>query len=290
MHRGSRLAPYTVPSSGLRAGHHGRVLECVINISEGRDASVIERIASAAGDRLLDVHTDPDHHRSVLTMIGMPAAQGVARAAVELLDLGGHRGAHPRLGVLDVVPFVALTGSPAAAVDARNAFSAWAGRELSLPCFRYGPERTLPQVRRGAFSVFAPDTGPPDPHPTAGAACVGARGLMLAYNLWLAEPDLALAKDLARSLRSGSVRALGLAVGDAVQVSMNLVAPDVTGPATVYDAVAARTAIERAELVGLAPRRVLDRVPARRWAELDLAEERTIEARLAAAGLRVELA
>ncbi|HUW02535.1 MAG TPA: hypothetical protein VMW08_09315 [Acidimicrobiales bacterium] len=262
------------------------MLECVINISEGRDLATVDQIASAAGDHLLDVHSDPDHHRSVLTVIGAPAARAVTEAAVGLLDLATHQGSHPRLGVVDVVPFVALTGAPAEAVEARNAFAAWAGRDLALPCFRYGPERTLPQVRRGAFAAIAPDTGPPQPHPTAGACCVGARGVMVAYNLWLADADRHMATELVRSIRSASVRALAIGVGTTVQVSTNLIAPDVTGPADVYDAVAARADIARAELVGLAPASVLARIPERRWAELDLAADRTIEARLDARAIK----
>jgi glutamate formiminotransferase len=262
------------------------MLECVVNISEGRDRSIVERIAEAAGQSLLDVHSDADHHRSVLTLIGPSAARAVTVAAVDHLDLTTHDGAHPRLGVVDVVPFVALSGPPAEAIEARNAFAAWAGRELGLPCFRYGPERSLPQIRRGAFTDFGPDTGPAEPHPTAGACCVGARGLMLAYNLWLAEPDLDLARRIVRSIRSATVRALAIEVGPTVQVSMNLIAPDVTGPADVYDAVAAHAPIARAELVGLAPAAVLARIPERRWDELDLAAGRTIEARLATRGIR----
>src|SRR5690606_8929667 len=120
--------------------------------------------------------------------------------------------------------------------------------------FVYGPERSLPEVRRRAFVDLAPDAGPPTPHPTAGAVAVGARPVLVAYNLWLAEPDLELARRLARELRSPEVRALGLAVGEEVQVSMNLVAPERVGPADVYDRVAGSTRIARAELVGLAPR------------------------------------
>ncbi len=153
-----------------------------------------------------------------------------------------------------------------------------------MPCFAYGPERTLPDVRRHAFRDLAPTTGPERPHPSAGAMAVGARPVLVAYNLWLAEPDLALAREVARELRSPQVRTLGLAVGDEVQVSMNLVDPLAVGPADVWDAVAARTGIARAELVGLVPRAVLDDVEPARWERLDLASERTIEARLAAVG------
>lgn len=258
------------------------MLECVVNVSEGRRPTVIAALSDAAGPDLLDLHSDPDHHRSVFTLVGEEAPRRLARAAVAALDLRVHQGAHPRLGVVDVVPFVPLGDtSLAAAVAARDRFCAWAAAELGLPCFAYGPERTLPEVRRDAFGPLAPTTGPAAPHPTAGAAAVGARPLLVAYNLWLAVPDLARARALARDLRSPAVRALGLAVGRDVQVSMNLVAPHEVGPAEVWDAVAARTAIARAELVGLAPAAVVEAVPRGRWAQLDLAEERTIEARLA---------
>lgn len=257
-----------------------------MNISEGRRPDVVADIAAEAGHHLLDVHTDPDHHRSVLTLVGTEPARAVARATVTRLDLRTHQGAHPRLGVLDLVPFVPLAGSDLGeAVAARDEFCDWAGTELSLPCFRYDAARTLPEVRRRAFDTLRPDTGPPTPHPTAGATAVGARTLLVAYNLWLAEPDLAQARALARELRGPAVRALGLGVGGHVQVSMNLVDPGRVGPAEVYDRVAARATIARAELVGLVPEAVRAAVPRRRWAELDLAGERTIEERLAACGL-----
>lgn len=258
----------------------GPVLECVVNISEGRDRSTIEAIAAAAGADLLDVHTDGDHNRSVLTLLGEDAPRSVTQAAVERLDISRHDGAHPRIGVVDVVPFVPLDGSTAAdAVAARDAFCAWAGTELALPCFRYGPERTLPDIRRGAFAPLEPDCGPLEPHPTAGAVAVGARPVLVAYNVWLAEPDLARAKAIAAGLRSPSVRALGLQVGDEVQVSMNLIAPEVTGPGAVVDAIVEQTSIARCELVGLVPRRILELEDPARWVELDLGPDRTIEAR-----------
>jgi glutamate formiminotransferase len=205
------------------------------------------------------------------------------------LDINEHEGAHPRLGVVDVVPFVPLgSATMADALAARDEFAAWVGDDLGVACFLYGPERSLPDVRRHAFVDLMPDTGPGQPHPTAGACCVGARPILVAYNLWLADTDLALAREIARQLRSSSVRALGLAVGDSVQVSMNLVAPLVTGPADVYDAVEARAEIARAELVGLLPSAVLQRTDRSRWPALDLAEDRTIESRLTAHGFSTE--
>jgi glutamate formiminotransferase len=261
------------------------VLECVVNISEGRDLQVIGAIAAAAGRDLLDVHTDPDHHRSVLTLVGTDAVRSVAREAIARLDLRDHAGAHPRIGVVDVVPFVALDGStPAEALAARDAFTVWAADELGVPCFRYGSERTLPEVRRLAFVGLDPDTGPPSPHPSAGAMAVGARPVLVAYNVWLTSPDLALARQIAKDIRGPAVRALGLQVGDHVQVSVNLVDPAAVGPAEVTDAVAARAGVARCELVGLVPAWVVRSTPIERWGSLDLAPDRTIEARLAAAG------
>ncbi len=258
------------------------VLECVVNISEGRDRDLIAAIAATAGADLLDVHTDPHHHRSVLTLRGEEAARAVTRAAVAHLDLRTHAGVHPRIGVVDVVPFVALDGSTAAeALAARDRYGAWAAGELGLPCFHYGPERTLPEVRKQAFVDLAPDDGPPAPHPTAGAVALGARPLLVAYNVWLAQPDLALAKRVAAEIRGPALRTLGLQVGDRVQVSMNLVAPLELGPAAATDLVAARAPVAGCELVGLVPAAVLDAVPPTRWAELDLAADRTIEHRVA---------
>jgi glutamate formiminotransferase len=286
-------------SSAKESDAMPRSLECVINVSEGRRNATIDALAAAAGSCLLDVHTDPWHHRSVLTLAGRDvddAARAVARAAIDLLDLNDHAGAHPRLGVIDVVPFVPLrTGAaaevpagatgPAAvslalALAARDAFAGYAASELGIPCFLYGPERSLPEVRRRAFVTESPDIGPATPHPTAGAACVGAREVLVAYNLWLADDDVATARDIARSMRRAEVRALGLELGGSAQVSCNLVAPWQFGPADAFDYVASRAPIARAELVGLVPASILNAIPAGRWAELDLGEDRTIEARL----------
>lgn len=261
------------------------LLECVVNVSEGRRAGVVDAIAAAAGDHLLDTHVDPSHHRAVLTLAGdhvEEAVRAVATEAVRRIDLRDHVGAHPRLGALDVVPFVPLGDATMAdALGARGRFTTWAGAELGLPCFVYGPERSLPEVRRGAFTALSPDSGPPVPHLTAGAACVGARPVLVAFNVWLAaEADVALARAVAASVRSPAVRALGLDVGGRAQVSMNLVDPWALGPEEAYDRVAARAPVERAELVGLVPAGVLDAVPGTRWAELDLDASRTIEARI----------
>ncbi len=332
------------------------MLECVINISEGRDLELIATVASSAGAALLDVHSDPDHHRSVLTLAGpaasvQEAARSVAAAAVARLDLRTHRGVHPRIGVLDVVPFVALRRpsrpTPAArglsaewtgvregsylvpgplrdAVLARDRFAAWAGAVLGLPGFLYGPERSLPELRRSAWRDLRPDTGPDLPHPTAGAAAIGARPVLVAYNLWLTPgAPLDVARQVARQVRGPGVRALGLAVGGGgrVQVSVNLTDPWQIGPGRLHDSVAAAldrapldrvapeppvglrsrgrsgggddararrpglVGIDRAELVGLLPAGVLAAEAPHRWPELGLDPGATIEARLERAGL-----
>ena len=282
-----------------RTGSTG--LLCVVNICEGRNPGIIDAIAAAGGRSVLDLHSDEDHHRTVVTMGGgdlEEAVRAVAGQAVELIDLRRHRGVHPRLGAVDVVPFVPLDGdgSPVSgaadltdAIAARDRFAGWAGRFLDLPCFLYGPERTLPTVRREAFHQRAPDTGPDRPHPTAGACAVGARPALVAYNLWLTTADRSVATAIAAAVRGPAVRALGLATAGTTQVSCNLVDPAAVGPAQVYDAVdrsarAAGTTIERAELVGLVPAAVVKGTPRGRWKELDLDSERTVEARLERAG------
>jgi glutamate formiminotransferase len=258
------------------------LLESVVNISEGSRPHVVTAIASSAVGSLLDVHSDVHHNRSVVTLVGEEAPRAVARAAVAALDLRRHQGVHPRFGVVDVVPFVPLAGSTLVdAVAARDRFLDWMASDLGVPGFAYGPERTLPVVRRLAFAGLPPDRGPSRPHPTAGATAVGARPVLVAWNVWLADPDLARAQRIAREIRGPRLRALGLPVGRRVQVSMNLVEPEELGPADAWDLVAERGAIAGAELVGLVPRSVLDRTDPTRWAELDLAEGKTIESRLA---------
>jgi glutamate formiminotransferase len=266
------------------------VLECVVNLSEGRDRAVLGALTAAGGSAVLDLHSDEAHNRAVLTMAGDDTLESAVRTvttlALTLIDLRRHAGVHPRLGVVDVVPFAPLSGaSMADAIGARNRFAAWAGDELGVPCFLYGPDRTLPEVRKQAFAEVFPDEGPPVPHRTAGAICVGARSVLVAYNVWLA-PGVSLkdARRVAAEVRAPAVRALGLDVGGQAQVSMNLIDPAGVGPAAAYDAVASRVAVDRAELVGLLPAEVLEHVPAERWAALDIDAARTIESRLANSG------
>jgi glutamate formiminotransferase len=230
---------------------------------------------------------------------------------VDLLDLQKHSGVHPRFGVVDVVPFVVLPSQIArgvtlsiedwtsvdivSAVGARDRFVEWAASALDVPCFAYGPRsdgaiRTLPDVRRHAFTDLQPDAGPLHPHLSAGAVAVGARRPLVAYNLWLTGADIALARHLAAAIRSPQVRALGLATGQGVQVSCNLVEPFEFGPAEALDTlsrfVRPPCRIVRAELVGLLPGALLDRIPPERWRQLDVSPGATIEARLADASIR----
>lgn len=257
-----------------------------MNVSEGRDLEAIAALVAVAGRDCLDVHVDAHHHRAVLTLVGTEAPRAVTARAVEALDLAIHDGAHPRHGVVDVVPFVALDGSTFAdARAARDAYGRWLAEALGVPGLAYGPERTLPEARRAARQrPLEPTWGPTEPHRTAGITCVGARPVLVAYNVWLARPDVAEARRVAAAVRGPHLRSLGLAVGWRAQVSMNLIAPDLVGPADAFDAVAAQSnaGVLGAELVGLVPEAVLRAVDASRWDELDLSADRTIEARLAA--------
>lgn len=258
-----------------------------MNLSEGRRLELIAEFASLAQRDLLDVHADPHHHRSVLTLVGTEAVREITRQAVHILDLSDHDGVHPRLGVVDVVPFVPLPESTMTdAIAQRDAFAHWASEQLEVPCFLYGPERTLPEVRSMAWKQLRPDFGPDRPHPRAGAICVGARDVLIAYNVWVGATNVEAVRDLATWCRSRDMRALGIAVGDRFQVSLNLVNPDRVGPMTAFDLVATGASerglqVEGAELVGLIPARCLASIPNNRWPQLDLSAEATIEWRLA---------
>jgi glutamate formiminotransferase / 5-formyltetrahydrofolate cyclo-ligase len=288
------------------------IVECVVNVSEGRALDVIASLAAAAGPTLRDLHRDPDHHRSVLTLAGEAAdvadgARTLAAATVARLDLRRHDGAHPRLGVLDVVPFVPYApGGPApkdlsGAAALRDEFARWLADELGVPSFLYGPlpggrARTLPEIQRHAFDEAAPgrltpDFGPARADPRTGATAVGARQVLVAYNVWVS--SAAVARRVAPLVRRPEVRALALAVGPRAQVSCNLIDPGRYGPEKLYDAVAALVAhadagagakVQGAELVGLVPESVLAAVPTARWAELGLSADSTVESRLRSTG------
>ncbi len=257
------------------------MLECVVNVSEGTDAGILGTLFDSVNGHVLDLHSDRHHNRSVFTLLGEDAPRALAAAAVALLHIDTHVGVHPRLGVVDVVPFVPLDGSTMIdALAARDRFARWAAETLSLPCFLYGPERTLPAVRKSAWTTEMPHAGPGTAHPTAGAACVGAREPLVAYNVWLSGVSIDETREIASRVRTQHVRTLGLQVGDFTQVSMNLVAPHVANPAHAVDAVARHAAVHHTELVGLIPAGVLATIPEDRWEELDLSESRTIEWRV----------
>ncbi|MGH9194814.1 MAG: glutamate formimidoyltransferase [Acidimicrobiia bacterium] len=257
------------------------LFECVANFSEGRRHDVIDRIVRAASKsaKVLDLHSDPDHNRSVLTIAGekdsiLEAAIDATDEAAQLIDLRSHKGEHPRLGAMDVVPFVPLKGSSieSAVAIARNC-AARISSELSIPTFLYesaarsGDPTDLPSIRRGAFRSLTPDFGGPDPHPTAGATVVGARNLLVAFNVNLSTKDVVIAGRVARAVRERDgglkhVRALAfeLVSRSLVQVSMNLTSPEETTLDKVLRAVQAAAATERVgivgtELVGVAPLR-----------------------------------
>jgi glutamate formiminotransferase len=266
-------------------------VECVPNVSEGRDRTRLDRFAAAVGSvpgvRLAGVHADPDHHRSVFTFLGSPpavaaAALALAASVLAELDMRAHHGIHPRIGALDVVPFVPLAGcSMAEAVAlAHRTGRTLAGRH-ALPVYYYGEaarrpaRRTLRALRHGEYEGLpgrlatadgAPDDGPARFQPRAGATLVGARDVLIAYNVWLASDDLEAARAIARAVRTSggglpAVQALGLPLASRgrVQVSMNLLDYRVTPIPVAFDRVrdeAARhgAVVERGELVGLAPR------------------------------------
>ena len=257
------------------------MLECVINISEGRNHAIIDSLAQSCAGDLLDIHSDPDHNRSVFTLVGVEAPRALARAAVATLSLGDHSGVHPRIGVVDVVPFVPLVDSTMHdAQKARDEFAAWAAEELHVPSFLYGTERTLPDIRKNAWTSLFPEVGSKVPHATAGAMCVGVREPLVAYNLWLENVDLETTRRIASVVRTPSIRTLGLQVGAFTQVSVNLIQPMISGPNDVYEAVSQHVKVHHAELVGLLPASVLATIPRTRWEDLDLSVERTIEWRV----------
>lgn len=237
------------------------VIECVPNFSEGRDRTTVEALAQAVcqvpGVRLANVSADPDHNRTVLTFLGEPdavaeAAFRAARVAVERIDLRHHRGVHPRIGAVDVMPFVPLRNvqMPACARLAREVGYRMA-QELNVPVYFYehaalpGRPPDLPTIRKGGFEAWvgrpltgtrAPDAGPSYLHPTAGAVVVGARGLLVAFNINLNTDRVDIAEQIARRIRQErahipqltGVRALGLYLSSRgiAQVSLNLTEPD----------------------------------------------------------------
>ena len=243
---------------------------------------------------ILDRHYDNDHNRSVLTFAGSPqsvleAAIWCAGRAAEVFDLRLHSGVHPRIGSLDVCPFVPVRGvtlEDCAALAVAAGEAIW--KRFQIPVFLYEaaarkPEhRNLSHIRRHAGDL-SPDIGSPRLHPTAGAAVLGARGFLIAYNINLDTADLELAKSIAAHLRKlPSVKALGLylATRGIVQVSMNLIDYEITGIQTVFDAVARQAPILESELIGLAPAAALNAEIAARVKLRDFSNEMILERRI----------
>lgn len=269
----------------------GPILECVPNVSEGRSRETVAALGRAItqvpGVRLASVHIDPDHHRSVFTFLGAPeavqaAALALARAVFAQVDMRTHEGIHPRLGALDVLPFVPLRGlGLAEATTVARAVAARLAEDHQLPVYLYGAAATAPgrrsllAVRAGQYEglptrladpSWRPDYGPARFDPRLGAVLVGARDVLVAYNVWLEGDDLAAARAIARAVRESAgglpaLQALGarLARRGIVQVAMNLLDYRVTSLPQAFDAVRAEAArrgigVRRGELVGLAPR------------------------------------
>jgi len=260
----------------------------VPNVSEGRDAEAIDAIAGAFGGRVLNVHSDPDHHRSVFTIAGAPghlahAVLAGAREAVQRIDIARHTGIHPRVGALDVAPIVYLDdGERGAACAEALVLGDLLGHELGLPVFLYGiltQGRSRAELRRGGPAQLAerieqgelvPDFGPRRLHPSAGAVLVAARPPLIAFNIELRPPaTLADAKAIAALVRDGgaegleAVRAIGLWLDhtSVAQVSTNVEDHRATRLADVVAAVARHHEVLAAELVGLAPRAAFDGFP-----------------------------
>ena len=260
----------------------------VPNVSEGRSKDRLRALAAAVrkeGGRVLDVHSDPVHNRCVLTVTGKDADLVNASSALALeateIDLTMHEGVHPRLGGLDVCPFVPHTDDMGRAVAAAHAAGHAIATRASLPVYYYGAAALrpaaaeLPRLRQGgleglirrARDGFIPDVGPKEIDPARGVVCVGARGTLIAFNVWL-QADSATARSIAAAVRSSGggppgIRALGLRIDELLsQVSMNLVDPEVTGIDMAFEAVRAAAAergaeIHASEIVGLVPERYM---------------------------------
>ncbi len=261
-------------------------LVAVPNVSEGRDVAALDAIgeAFASDSRLVDRHRDPDHHRSVFTLVGAPGRLSQAllaggREAIARIDLRAERGVHPHVGALDVAPVVYFDTARRGAACAEALVAAdLIATELEVPVFLYGllgGGRTRAELRRGgvrglseriAAGELSPDFGPARLHPSAGATLVAARPPLVAFNLELAAPaGLARAREIAAAIRvPGVLAAIGVELvsrGGVAQVSMNVEDPFSLPLARVVELVAEHAEIEAAEVVGLVPRSTLEGFP-----------------------------
>ena len=293
------------------------LIECVPNVSEGRRPAIVNAIAEAVsqveGVRLLDRSSDEAHNRSVLTFAGaagavQQAVMALFAAALDLIDLRRHTGAHPRLGAVDVVPFIPLAGATMArCVALATETASMVGTRFQLPVYLYEEAATTPDrrnladIRRGEFEGLAakmatpgwtPDYGPLRPHPSAGATVIGARAPLIAFNVNLATDRLDIAKAVAAAVRQRSgglpfVKALGIALPGRglVQVSMNLTNFTHTPMARAFEAVrneAERrgTTVEDSEIVGLVPEAALPADPEHTLQLAAFSEHQVLERRL----------
>jgi len=293
------------------------VIECVPNVSDGRRQDVIEEMARAirtsSGTKLLDCSSDRSHNRSVFTFVGEPQALEAAvlalyERAVAAIDLRTHRGVHPRLGAVDVVPFVPLAGATMAdCVNLAKRVGEAVGRRFHVPVYLYEDAATRParrqleHIRRGQFEGltermaaegWAPDFGPSVPHPTAGASAIGARPILIAFNVNLDTDQLEVAKSIASAIRQSGgglpyVKAMGVELTERglVQVSMNLTNFRQTSVRRAFDAVnqdAARRGVRvrESEIVGLIPEAAVSQEDAKTMLLTEPLEKKTIEARL----------
>ena len=297
-----------------------KVIECVPNFSEGIDAAVVEAIAASIGSTktasVLDVTRDPDHNRSVITFAGEPAAvteaafRGV-RTAASIIDLRRQSGVHPRIGAADVIPFVPVQDATLAeCVEIAHQLGRRIWDELQIPVYFYEAAALRPDfvrlenVRRGEYELLRdaaasdpsrrPDIGGPSLHPSAGAAVVGARKFLIAWNVNLRTSDVSIARAIARTIRESAggfpcVKALGLYLPSRrlAQVSMNLTDFEITPMSTVFEAIRQQAElrgieVHETEIIGLLPRAALagttpERLHIRNFTPSMIVENRVLE-------------
>lgn len=294
-----------------------KLVECVPNFSEGRRPEVIDAICASIGSvpgvKVIDRESDADHNRSVVTFVGpldacVDAAFRGMKKAAELIDLRAHQGAHPRMGATDVVPFIPLGETTTEdCVAAAKTLGERVGRELAVPVFLYADAATRPErrdlaaIRKGEFEALSaaigadpakdPDFGPKKIHASAGCTAIGARFFLVAYNVNLDSPDVALAKKIAKEIREKDgglpgVKALGFELTDRklAQVSMNLVDYRKTSPGRAFAEVrkraeAAGVKVLESEVVGLVPQAAItkafvDLTNPRAWSDEQVLENR----------------
>lgn len=294
-----------------------KLVECVPNFSEGRDLVIIDKIVDCFRGRkslkLLDYSNDIYHNRMVVTVVGetesvKEAIINAVGTAISLIDLNKHEGEHPRIGAADVVPFIPISNlSMDETVTLSKEVASEVASRFGLPVYLYeisasAPHRqNLADVRKGQFEglvskmkdpLWKPDFGPSVPHPTAGAAVIGARNYLIAYNINLNSDDIQIAKAIARKVRFSSgglpcCKAMGVTIGNGsqVQVSMNLTDFNTTSMFKVFEAVKSEAellgvSIDCSELIGMVPLKAITDVAAESLLLKDFSPERIIENRL----------